>query len=212
MRTIVTVDTPAPDSALTTLTRVKSELGITGSSYDNLLEQKIDEASSVIEALLGFRVPKETVTQTFYAQPGDDARRYLVLDRTPVVEITSVTVDGVAFDDSLWHVDPATGLLYALDAAGYPGVWSFCNSIVIAYSGGYVMPAESNSNLPAAIQGAAVDLVSNFWSTRGRDPALKSEEVPGVYRADYWVGAVGEEGQLPPSVVSKIAPFRRVLV
>jgi hypothetical protein len=51
--------------------------------------------------------------------------------------------------------------------------------------------------------------MSDYWAAKGRDPSVKSEEIPGVIRTDYWVGAVGEAGELPPRVVMKLAPYRR---
>jgi hypothetical protein len=213
VRNIVTVTSPNTDMMLTTLGRVKLELDITGTDTqrDMLLNLKILEASDDIEASLGFTVRKETVSQEFWFENGDITPEYLVLDRTPVASISSVAVDGIAVDTSAYRIDTATGQLYAA-CNGYPSIWYFCKSIVVAYSGGYILPSESNSNLPAGIQGAAVELMSDYWAAKGRDPSVKSEEIPGVIRTDYWVGAVGEEGELPPRVVMKLSPWRRVRV
>ncbi len=212
MRSIVTVTAAATDNALTTLTRVKSELSITVSTYDTILQQKIDEASNDIEASLGFRVSKETVSETFWHEQYDSQPDRIFLNRTPITLLSSITMDGLTVDSSLYRVDYNTGEVFALDASGYPWRWYFQKSIVAAYAGGYILPAESNSTLPKGIEGACIDLVSSFWASRGRDPQVKSEEIPGVIRTDYWVGAVGEAGELPPQVVMKLAPFRRVVV
>lgn len=213
MRSIVTVTGANSDKMLTTLNRVKLELDITSvdTNRDMLLNLKILEASDDIEAALGFTVRKETVSEVVWFENGDLAPEYLVLDRTPVATLTSVTIDGLLADAATYRLDSETGQLYAL-CNGYPSHWYFCKSVVVAYAGGYILPAESGSNLPAGIQGAAVELMSNYWAAKGRDPSVKSEEIPGVIRKDYWVGAVGEAGELPPSVVTKLAPFRRALV
>lgn len=214
MRNIVTVTQANTDKMLTTLARVKAELDITGTdtNRDMLLNLKILEASDDIEAALGFTVRKETVSELFWFEGGDSAPEYLVLDRAPVATITSVTLDDVLLDASRYRIDKETGVLYALDASGYPCHWFFCKGIVVVYSGGYILPAESGSDLPAGIQGAAVELVSDFWLAKGRDPSIKSEDIPGVRSTDYWVGAVGEEGELPPRVVMKLAPYRRASI
>ncbi len=39
-----------------------------------------------------------------------------------------------------------------------------------------------------------------------------AEDVPGLGSVTYWVGAVGDSGDLPPSVESRISPFRRTSV
>lgn len=211
MRSIVTVASPASDTALTTLARVKLELNITTNANDVILQDKIDEASDDIEAALGFRVVRETVVETFWREQYDSIPDRLILDRTPVVSIASVVVDGETFDVSRWRLDPKTGELFALDTSGWPCVWLFFKSTVVSYDGGYILPDASNSDLPKGIEGACIDLVSSFWAAKGRDPAVKSEEIMGVISKQYWVGAVGEDGELPPSVVMKLTPFRRAI-
>lgn len=212
MRSIVTVASPASETALTTLARVKLELGIpTGTTTsDEILQNKIDEASDDIEAALGFRLVRETAVETFWHEQYDSAPEKIVLDRTPVASITSVVVDGVAIDASTWRLDPNTGELFAL-CDGYPSVWVFCQSVVVTYGGGYILPPASKRTLPKGIEGACVALVSSFWAARGRDPTLRSEEIPDLISATYWVGAVGEDGELPPDIVTKLAPFRRAI-
>ncbi|XUM25119.1 phage head-tail connector protein (plasmid) [Bradyrhizobium oligotrophicum S58] len=213
MRSIVEVTEPNTDKQLTTLARVKRELNITGedAERDVTLNEKIDEASDDIEAALGFHVGRETVRETFWHDQQEQNIDRLILDRTPVAAITSVTVDGLVIDPSLYRFDAATGELFVLTPSGLPFVWLFYKSVIVVYAGGYILPAETGSNLPAGIQGACVELLSDYWAAKGRDPSVKSEEIPGVSRVDYWIGAVGEAGELPPRVVMKIAPYRRAI-
>lgn len=210
MRSIVTVASPASDTALTTLARVKLELDMTDSASDAILQDKIDEASDDIEAALGFRLVRESAVETFWHEQYDMAPEKLVLDRTPVASIASVVVDGIAIDASSYRLDPHTGELFAL-CNGYPSVWIFWQSVVVTYDGGYIMPGQSNSTLPKGIEGACVALVSSFWAAKGRDTTLRSEEIPDLISNTYWVGAVGEAGELPPDVVARLAPFRRAV-
>lgn len=209
MRSILTVGTAATVTRLATLDRVKLELDITGTSKDEILGAKLDEASADIEALLGFVVARETVTETFWFEATDVAPEYLTLDRTPVASIASVTVDGVA--TTYYRLDDVAGQLYALDSNGYPCRWYFCKSIVVEYTGGYLLPGQSGRNLPVGIEGATIELMTDYWSAKGRDPSLKSEEIPGVISQSYWVGTVGDAGELPPRVQMKIAPYRRAI-
>jgi len=214
MRSVLTVTSPNSDTMLTTLARVKLELDITGADTqrDMLLNIKILEASDDIEAALGFTVRRETVSETFWHEASDYAPEYLVLDRTPVATLTSVTVDDIPADASRHRLDAETGQLYALDPTGAPGRWLFWKSIVVAYAGGYILPAETGKTLPSGIEGACVELMSDYWASKGRDPSVRSEDVPGVGAIQYWVGTVGDPGELPPRVVMKLARYRRVLV
>lgn len=206
LRSIVTVTTAPGETKLTTLARVKQELEITDGANDALLESKIDEATSDIEAHLGRTLARATLTETFWDGFYAD---YLLLDRAPVASITSVTVDDVVVAAGEYRLDDKAGILYRLDASGYPSFWSWTKSVVIVYAAGFLLPGEAGRNLPPAIEAGAISLMQSFWQARGRDSLVKSEEIPGVMRVDYWVGAVGEAGELPPDVVMKIAPFRR---
>ncbi len=213
MRSILSVSTAASVTKLTTLERVKLELEITDGASDAILNAKIDEASSDCEAFLGFRVARETVAETFWHESGELAPEYLLLDRTPTVSITSVVRDDITMDATSYRLDPESGQLYALDwnAQGWPWFWYFYKGIVVSYVGGYLLPGETGRDLPAGIEGACIELVSDFWHAKGRDPSVREEEEPGVYRTAYWVGAVGESGELPPRVQMKLAPFRRAI-
>lgn len=205
MNSIATVTTAPEATDLTTLERVKLELGIDNTDNDDLLEAKIAEASADIEASIGRTVCRAGITETFWPVTGNT----MILDRWPVASITSVTVDDVLLDASEYRLDPETGILYRLDASGYPCTWYAAKSIIVVYTAGYIMPGETDRDLPYALEGAAIELVSSYWQARGRDASLKAEEIPDVIRREYWVGQVGSEGELPPSVVTKIAPYRR---
>lgn len=206
MRSILSVTTAATVRNLTTLDRVKSELGITDNASDILLTAKIKEASSDINAR-AWADPYEVVTQTFWNVACEE---YLILRRRPNVSVTTVTVDDVATTD--YRIDAETGLLYCLDASGYPISWTACKSIVLVYSAGYTMPGQTGANLEPALEAACIELMQSYWASRGRDPLIRSEDVPGLGSVQYWVGAVGESGDLPPSVESRITPFRRVAI
>lgn len=213
MQSILTVNTVAATSRITTLERVKLELSITDGSKDALLLAKIDEASSDIEAYLGYRVARESVTETFWHEPNDLLTGYVLLDRTPVAAASLViTVDDTVFDATHYRLDANTGQLFALDQAGYPSIWYFIKQMTVAYDGGYLLPGQSGRDLPYGIEGAAIDLLSDYWFARGRDPSIRSEAESGIYEVSYWVGAVGEGGELPPRVLMKLAPYRRVTV
>lgn len=222
MYNIITPIEPAATSALTTLDRVKLELGITNNDNDAILTFKIAEASSDIAIRCAPLLQRETVTQTFYSDGWNERVSALRLRNYPVAGIidrtvqetidsvlTDVVIKGVVLDDvgldaAEYRVVPENGLLYRVSCH-----WSFCRSIAVTYQGGYLLPGELGRNLPPALEAACVELVSGYWAARGRDPTLKARETIDVARFEYWVGAVGEAGDLPPGVMAKISPFLR---
>jgi hypothetical protein len=209
MRSIVTVTTPATVERLTTVARIQAELGITGSDAE--IETAIDEASSRIEAELGYHLALESVIESFRPE-----HRYetgpIVLERTPVVEIESITSDATALVAGAWEVHPLTGVLQWISGSGTSTPWTFCNELSVAYSGGWVMPGEEGRTLPPAIEAAAVAYVGTMWSSRQRDPMIRSMEIPGVVSYDYHSPsrAGGEGSLLPPGVATMLAPFKRL--
>jgi uncharacterized phiE125 gp8 family phage protein len=223
MRSVVEIVTPAASELLTTLARVKAELQITTGDNDEILKAKIAEASSDIQAAISYRLPSEQVRETFWhddisllriALPlhGNPAQTTLFLNRTPVSAVASVTVDDILLDPSQMRLDPDAGLIDRLSTDGFPCAWCFCKSVIVAYTGGYILPGDTVRNLPYGIEGAVVALVSDYWASRGRDPTLRSESIPGLIDRQFWVGAVGDPGLLPPRVLASIAPFRRPAV
>jgi hypothetical protein len=144
MRSIVDIVTPAKSELLTTLERVKAELQITTAANDEILEAKIAEASSDIQAALGKRLPQEDVKETFWhdddrhplhaAHFGKPAQTTLFLNRTPVSAIASVMVDDIILNPSEYRLDPDAGLLDRLSTDGIPCAWRFRKSVIVAYT------------------------------------------------------------------------------
>jgi len=209
MKSVATVTVANSNKGLTTLDRVKAELGITGNGSDALLGAKILEASSDIEGHLNRTLRKETISEVFWGLRG--CAEALIFSRNPVGTITSVTLDDELIDADNYRLDPEAGLLYRL-SDGSPSSWSFGKATTVIYQAGYDMPVDitNTGDLPPALQAACVELVASYWASRGRDPTVREEDVQGVMRTVYWVGAVGDAGELPPSVESKIGTFRRM--
>lgn len=213
MKSIISVTSPSSYQNLTTLDRVKQELSITDTGSDAILTAKISEASSDIFARIWPR-PRETVTETFYPEPGQSvSRAQLMLSRWPLVSVTTATIDGDVVVSDNYRIDAEAGMLLYLENDGYRGCWTFSKSAEIIYVGGYTMPGEvAQPTLPPALQAACVELVSSYWFARGRDSLVRQETVDGAGSTTYWIGAVGESGSLPPSVESKIAPYKRMVI
>lgn len=222
MQSTLDIVTAEPKPRLTTLARVKADLGITANDTNDLLLQKIDEASADITLALGFTVASESVIETFrnevsnhtafsgalYGGRRIDADKLFLRRKAPSV-VTTVTLDDDVMDSAEYYLDKDKGTLNRLDASGYPCDWCFSKSLIVAYMAGYVLPGVSGSNLPPGIEGMTVDLIKEFWFSRKRDPLIKSEDLPGVRQVEYWVGAVGDPSQLPPAIQRKVALYRR---
>lgn len=205
-RSILTVTGPAGDTDLVTLARIKSELGITDTSLDTLLGDWITEESTTVTDELNRVIAEETLEETF-RRGGASRAETLTLSRRPVSEIASVTEDGSALDTGNYEIDAEAGLIYRLSANGYRSHW-WASVIVVTYTAGYALPDAA----PSWATKATIICLTHRLAAKGRDPALKEINIPGVIEKQFWVGSIGENGALPPGVEDLLSPHRDVNV
>jgi len=199
MDSILTVTTPATGTGfdLTSVADVKADLDITASTWDTLLGRYVTEASIAIANTCGRVFAKETVSEMFRRPPAPDV---LMLRRYPVVSIAAIYENGSAtpLAGADYEVDKAAGLLFRL-SGDRRTCWT-AEKVVVAYEGGYALPASA----PADLQKAARILVKGQWVARKRDPALRSEKVEDVGEKVYWVGNIPGAGDAWPAEVEEL--------
>lgn len=155
------LDAPATD--LVSLEEAKAHLQVTGADDDATISALIARASAAITSYIGAPLMAGSYRETFETGHG---QAYLILTRTPVTTVTGVTVDSTALAAGGWRLDAASGLLARTsDSRSRP--WETRAVVVVEYDAGY---AEA----PADIQQAALTLITANWSSRGRDPGLRS--------------------------------------
>ena len=208
---ILTVTTAAASRDLTTLRRIKAELGIVDRKSDSLLRPWIREASGLIETKTNRVFAQETVSEMFRLRR-HQRRDAIKLARYPVTTIASVTdIDGTVLAATSYEADLSTGMIWRLSGDASPNdrrIWWDSGKITVAYTAGYVLM----DSLPFPLEQACLTLLKHRWAAKDRDPMVTSEEVAGIERSTFWIGAVGEDGALPPEVESLIASFRDVRV
>ncbi|WP_188263180.1 hypothetical protein [Azospirillum tabaci] len=197
------VSNPVPDRSLVDLSRVKTELGITGTERDDLLRDWIRDDSDLVCEVCGVAPDQkgrrtflsEAVTIVYDAAPGLRGihRAPLFLPwRLPLdSETLTVSIDGTQVDESTYRFDAGAGLL---ERSG-GGCWGGC-SVTITASAGW-----AQADVPVALRTAVIRLVRLRWETKGRDLALKAKTVEGVGREEYWVGGTGPNGHLIPAYI-----------
>lgn len=214
---MLTIVTPSPTYDLTILATVKSELKITATTDDDWLSSVISDCSADFAGECDRVFAAETVRETLHfarrhrhhhRAHGEDPRP-VILERTPVTDIASVTGDGTALAADLYEIEADTGFLYRLDANGNRTDWSVAK-LEVQYIGGYALLGE----LPRDIERAVIALVKQRWFSRRRDPLVKAETIDGVGSEQYWVGPVpgAASGTYPDETQRAIDRYRRVLV
>lgn len=213
---------PAASYDLTDISTVKAELGLAINTKDALLAAYITQASGGIADYCRRVFASEGVTERFWYEdrfrdrhPGNWCRRQatseFIVQRRPVTEVTSITLDGgSALDESLYQVDEDRGLILALDASGSPSCFHFGKEAVVVYTAGYDLGAQSppeKPQLPPGIERACIEWVKELYFGSSRDPALQSEQAYRVATFTYFDRSKGMTA-LPPAVVSLLGPHR----
>lgn len=226
---MITVSTVATKVALTTVAAVKTQLKMSGNADNDWIGTQIDSATSQIANYLGVEMAedgtrnlaRESLIETIdrrarygynppfgVSVPLREADSIIVLGRRPVVSIASITENGTVLDPADYQLSATSGKVKRLSSSL---VSSWPNTIiVVTYDAGWLMPGVNRRNLPAEIEDAAISLVEIAWFSRGQNPLVKSETIPGVRQVDYFFGAPGQGSPLPPDISVKLDPYRNI--
>jgi hypothetical protein len=218
--------TPTMQSALTTLHRVKEELGLelTDASHDAYLQFLINAATTSIEKFTGRKFAQETLVEHV---PGYGSTRIMV-SRTPIVEINEIRVGEPPVDPAV--IDPTTyaiedrhaGLIRRINFTwrytGFSRQWiererlpgTEAPTIAVDYKGGYVTPKmaeddpELQRDLPYDLENAALMLITTRFATRGERRDIVTERVMSA-------SFTYSRSELPQEVVDILHHYERVM-
>lgn len=200
----ITVINPAASTALTTLTAVKLDLGITGNDEDPVLTDLIGQASASLAGWIGRPLARETVTETFRLTRPEPS---LCLSRFPVASVTSVTIATAVQDSATIECDRASGILYRLNNSQRYLAWP-ADVVAVEYAAGWLLPGQDGRDLPADIEAAAIALVRRAYHAAGRDPALKAMDVgSGAVKLDWYIPSPSRDA-MPPEAVPVVDRYR----
>lgn len=168
------VTAPASPCLLTDLQSVKDRLGITDASQDTYLTAQIEYLSTLIANYCERVFCSNSYTQTWETVPDTGflwGRRSVYTVHTPIITLTSLTVNGAVVADPL--VIEKTGQIVAEELLQ-------ADTISIEYDAGY-------DPVPADVAMAAQDMVVSRYGNQGSDPSklVRSESVPEVGKVDY---------------------------
>lgn len=209
--------------ALTTLAQAKTELGVTVSTHDAVLERLIDTVSSAAAEYCERSLHYQTAIAEKVAGFGG---QLLYVSVTPIVAITSIELlpsslsaagTGTTYAASSYTIrNAAAGIIFRLDGfqwtANYaerltsaplrPGTED--RRFLVTYNGGYVTRPQGGSvNLPPEIEQAVLWGVANLWRHRGR-------EIHGQVETED-MAAIDWKSQVLPSAAKQLLnPHRRV--
>lgn len=207
MHSSLEVITPAACLDLTILETAKAELGIPESdtSQDDYISGLIKQASGIVADYCNQVFGAEEIEEIFWADAPSTWTRSFMLAREPIISIDSVEVDGLTLDSSQYRM-ASDGHLHRLDTVGMT-YWVLTSTVVVRYTAGYVLLDD----LPYGVERAALSLIREYHASAGRDPRVRSEDIPGLRSVSYQVGSLGDAEALPPEVVALLRPHRRLV-
>lgn len=210
----------AATTALTTLERVKLSLGISDDADDEFLEMQIADQSDYVCAYCNVAMADDG-TRTLGLETLEEMLTLPMLSRLPVVEILTITDgNGEPYDPADYLINPVSGRFVGPASDRWMNlVYNYTPPpipMIVRYKAGWLLPGDEGRNLPLVIETGCTSLISTARAGRGRDPLVKAEDIPGVLRTEYWVGAVGGSAAggsgLPPEIASRLSPYRRYVV
>lgn len=193
-RPTIAVITPATTFDLTTVLDVLGDVGLNSTTGAEKLqiERFITQLSASISSQCGRIFARQTYEETW--RMSRHIRGPIVLANTPVASITSVKDNNVTLVAGTdYEIDNSPtlgndGALYKLSGGLRTGWYS--PLLVVRYVGGFNVPGQvpdaSVQNLPGDLEDAIIRAVKTKFSARGRDSAVRAEDVTGLGAVQYW--------------------------
>jgi len=199
---------------------MKIELGLANqNSDDDLIRRLIDQASAAIVRFCGRPFGKETYLETV---PGFDSV-FLMLARTPVLSVSSVTRNGDTITD--FTIDNAeAGLLLRETGWAWTAAvgWNLTGFVMpnselpkfsVAYQAGYELGDDPGPTLPFDVERAAIETVKDMWAMRGQTATtgpIKSKRVGDLAITYGDLNVTSSRAMLPARVLALLEKWKRV--
>jgi hypothetical protein len=194
------------------------ELQITDTAQSDRIQVEIDRASALICSYLNVQsandatvtLGRETLVETIDPSPPG---RALYPSRRPIVSVSGITESGTVIDSANYAVS-YNCITRVQNTVVLPYWWMSwgCQSVVIEYVAGWLLPNDSGRNLPLEIEAACIGLVKALRFSRVRDPMLRSENfVEGLYSYTLF-DPTKITNTIPPDIASTIDQYRNVYV
>lgn len=200
------------------LADIKTFLGVSGSGDDALLTVMLDTACQNIELYCNTIFAQRTVTEQIWPE---DPMMTLILGRSPVISLTSLTIDSAAQSNlsTDYYLSLAAGFLKRVDGAYIGGnnpALSRDGFNVLAGTTMQIVYVAGYATIPPAVVEATKEFVRDLYLAKDRVAGVKSESLTDVgsitYADSVEMSELGPGGiRVPLGVAALIGPFVRQL-
>jgi len=214
----------------TTLDKLKLHLGIEFSdeSKDELLEYLIEDSTKDIENECGRSFERNTFTEYFCG----NGSQVIYLKNRPVISITSVTINSgesgslntliETIAASNCDIVDTAAIFYsggfpdgrALEegiVGKYPDPSKTSRNITITYVGGYILPGEEDSDFPADLEGACIELCKHKYPYSVQNRNVVSEQIAD-YKVQYGKSTEYEKDGIPIRVMRILKRYKGAVI
>lgn len=218
--------------ALTTVSVIKTQLGISGTSEDTKLTQLLTQADALIKKYIGQNVEQATYTE-FYCGNGT---QLLVLNQRPVQSITTIHLDGDGYFGDGSGAFAAADLLtagedYVLNRDNNTATEKSLSGIVYRIGTVWDRPSARVAGLLSTVPGIAIGNIKVVYvagyATVPSDLALACIQMVAMLRENSTIGNMKSESyedysytladqsmqnELIGSVQSLLKPYKRFVI
>lgn len=210
---------PATNTDLTTLGHVQDELKLEVGQDEALLGRLIKRATATIQTYCDRVFARQTYRESVAGFGGTS----LALSMRPLITVSAVTHNGNPLVDYTVE-DSAAGMLFrergwewttgiAWGLSAYPIPRSEDPTFLVDYVAGWILPSDVTEgyDLPADVEGAAIEAVRVWYTNRTRNPAIAAKRI-GDISINYLAGPSQAEATdfhgLPPIAVGLLQGYR----
>ena len=181
--------------ALTTVPRVKARLGITETSFDEVLKGRINSVTDFLERICDRQFKRQTVASEIHSVD-ESGRSMIFLKQAPVASVSAFEYNVGTKSNPSWTPFPADD--WYLDEDGKSGIIHYAGSlpvgpniIRVTYVAGYLVDFNSYGNyalhtLPAELTDLAERLVEKRHKRRDHEAQASSSANGGsIQWADF---------------------------
>lgn len=224
---MLTATTTSTSERLTTVPRLKFQLGITDSASDDLLDDIVLQATDAVATYVGYWPLRQRYTETV---AGYGSLR-LLLSATPIRAISSIRIDGQLVEPSSYMVEkPLAGIVHRdkgwpwtagveTDLESHVAPNSELKRFTVDYEAGWIMTTSTGPldaagfidntggrTLPHDFERGALEQAKSLYLGRRRDSAVTQKRI-GATSITY---GASDGSELSSDAMNLLARYRRI--
>lgn len=196
--------------ALTSEADVKESLGITGTSQDNLIRRKINQATDMIEAFCGKNNGQHFASTTYTNEEYDGTgTNQLILRNNPVISLSNFSERNTTENDNDWTTIESRDYFVDLTAGVIDcrfGILNYWNLYKVTYVAGFATIPSDLAEACVMLSCALVESASTGASVKKKTQGPKTIEYYDSVQGESLITQLGIDDMLQRYVRISILP------